>query len=98
MMLLLLLLFTKYVLLTSQLYFVEAIEEYKAREIENENCTRYIIASKNQSLSKSSCSPWYYQNDGQCEESNGYIFEWGGISKSDRTNLDTEVLLYDYRQ
>ena len=74
MMLLLLLLFTEYILFTSQLCVIEAIEEYKALEIENENCTRYtIIASKNKSLSKSGCPPWYYQNDGQCEERNSYL-------------------------
>ena len=72
MMLLLLLLFTEYVILTSQLHFVEAIEEYKAREIENENCTRYTRASKNQSLSRSGCPPWYYQNEGKCKERDGY--------------------------
>ena len=74
MMFLLLLLFTEYILFTSQLCVIEAIEEYKALEIENENCTRYtIIASKDQSFDKTGCPPWYYQNDGQCEERNSYL-------------------------
>ena len=74
MMLSLLLLFTEYILFTSQLCVIEAIEEYKALEIENENCTHYtIIASKDQSFDKSGCPPWYYQNDGQCEERNSYL-------------------------
>ena len=75
MMLLLLLLFTEYVLFTSQIYFVEALEDHRVLEIENEHCTRYtIIASKDQSLRKSGCPPWYYQNEGKCKERNGYFY------------------------
>ena len=74
-------------ILLTKVYFIEAVIEDQSKELENENCTRYMIVSQNKSLEldeswlqKGSQSPWN-----------------GKLPTKDGTGLVTEILLYDYR-
>ena len=74
------------VLLTGQLYFIDAVDERQLLAIENDNCTHFIAKTtpnetqnyparrdlENFSYSglKSRCPPWYYQAEGSCIEGN----------------------------